>query len=113
MTDERPGDPGENIELVAAWMKEFAALPLETPSLPDPAYLWWKAQLLRRWDAQQTVAAPLEWGERAQVATGLIGATALLALSSSHVPALATAALVATVALVAAAAWWRPANRGA
>lgn len=78
MTDERPGDDDE---LVAAWMRELAAQPTQAFSLPDPAYIWWKAQLLRRWDAQQTVVAPLEWGERAQVATGLGGAAVLLAWS--------------------------------
>ena len=28
-------------ELAIAWMRELAALPIEAPSLPDPAYLWW------------------------------------------------------------------------
>jgi len=99
MTDERDD------ELVAAWMQEIAALPVETSSLPDPAYLWWKAQLLRKWDAQRTVVAPLEWGERAQVATGLCGAAVLLVLSWPQFPALTTAALVLTAAL--AAGWLR------
>jgi len=99
MSDER------DEELVRAWMRELAAQPLETPPLPDPAYIWWKAQLLRRWDAQRTVIAPLEWGERVQVATGLGGATVLLALSWPHSPAIATAVLVLTAAL--AAGWWR------
>ncbi|OLC76109.1 MAG: hypothetical protein AUH72_19620 [Acidobacteria bacterium 13_1_40CM_4_65_8] len=99
MTDERDD------ELIAAWMQEFAALPLEKSSLPDPAYLWWKAQLLRRWDAQRTVVAPLEWGERVQVATGLGGAVVLLALSWPHVPIVATGVLVLTAAV--AAGWWR------
>jgi len=61
MTDERDD------EMVVAWMRQFASLPMEASSLPDPAYLWWKAQLLRRWDAQRTVVAPLEVGERVQV----------------------------------------------
>ena len=99
MTDERDD------ELVAAWMREFASLPVHTSSLPDPAYIWWKAQLIRRWDAQRTVAAPLEWGERLQVATGLGGAAILLALSGPHFSTIAAGVLILTAAL--AVAWWR------
>jgi len=98
MNDER------DEELVKAWMRELAALPIGAPPLPDAAYIWWKAQLLRQWDAQQRVVGPLEWGERAQVAAGLGGAAALL-LSSSHLPASATVVLVLTAVL--AAGWWR------
>jgi hypothetical protein len=114
MTDERDDD------MIVAWMRQFAALPIETSSLPDPAYLWWKAQLLRRWDAQRTVVAPLDVGERVQVATGLVGAAILLALLWSSLPTLAApsrlaspnlmitiaaAVLLLTAALVAG--WWR------
>ena len=99
MTDDRDD------ALVAEWMRQLAALPLDAPPLPDPSYLWWKAQLLRQWDAQKTVTAPLEWGERAQVATGLIGATLLLVLSAPQLPALVTIVLIVTAAL--AIGWWR------
>ena len=44
---------------------------------------------------QRTVTAPLEWGERAQVATGLVGAAILLAVSAPHLPILATIVLIA------------------
>lgn len=118
MTDERDDD------MIVAWMRQFAALPIETSSLPDPAYLWWKAQLLRRWDAQRTVVAPLEVGERVQVALGLGGAAVLLALLWSQLPTLtapsglaspglmvmiATVVLLLTAALVAR--WWGPLGR--
>jgi hypothetical protein len=92
-------------ELAIAWMRELSALPVEASSLPDPAYLWWKAQLLRRWDAERSVAAPLEWGERIQVATGLGGAGALLVLSWPHLSATAAGVLILTAAV--AAGWWR------
>ena len=118
MTDERDD------EMVAAWMRQFAALSTDTSSLPDPAYVWWKAQLLRRWDAQRSAVAPLEVGERVQVVTGLGGATILLAWSWSRLPTLAapsglaspdlmitiaTVVLLLTAALVAG--WWRPLGR--
>jgi hypothetical protein len=63
---------------VAAWMQELAALPPVDRRVPDPAYLWWKAELLRRWDAQRRAAAPLERGEPVQVGIGLLGTVALL-----------------------------------
>jgi hypothetical protein len=92
-------------ELAIAWMQELAALPIEASSLPDPAYLWWKAQLLRRWDAERSVAAPLEWGERLQVATGLGGAAALVALSWAQLSATTAVVLILTAAV--AAGWLR------
>ena len=99
MSDER------DEALMAAWMRELAALPVETPPLPDPAYIWWKAQLLRQWDAQRTVVAPLEWGERVQVVTAVGGAAVLLALSWPRFPAIAAGVLVFTAAFTAW--WWR------
>jgi hypothetical protein len=72
-------------ELVTQWMRDLAALPVEASRLPDPSHIWLKAQLLRRWDAQQTALAPLEWGERAQVLMALVGAVALLALAWSRI----------------------------
>ncbi len=63
----------------AAWMQQFAALPADPLRLPDPGMLWWKAQLLQRWDAQRRAAAPLETGQHVQVGVGLAGCVALLA----------------------------------
>jgi hypothetical protein len=99
-----------DVEQAIAWMQELAMLPVEASSLPDPAYLWWKAQLLRRWEAQRTVVAPLEWGERLQVATGLGGAGILLALSGPHFSTIAAGVLILTAAL--AVEWWRQSFTG-
>ena len=100
MTDDERDE-----ELVTAWMRELAVVPISAPPLPDATYIWWKAHLLRQWDTKQSVVAPLEWGERAQVAAGLAGATSLFLLSSSHLPAMATVVLVLTAVL--AVGWWR------
>jgi hypothetical protein len=62
---------------VAGWMQEFAALPLDAAPLPNPDYLWWKAQILRRWEAERAVVKPIDVGERVQVGIGLVGAIAL------------------------------------
>jgi hypothetical protein len=63
---------------VTAWMKELASLPSGEGPLPDPTYLWLKAEILRRWDAQQRATAPIEVGERVQVGVGLAAAAGLL-----------------------------------
>lgn len=114
-TDERDD------ELVGGWMKELADLTAPA-MLPDAAQIWWKAQLLRRWDEQRVAASPLEVGERVQVATGLSGAAILLAwlwsrarmadadlASSGLMTTVAAAVLLLTSAL--AAGWWRPVDR--
>jgi hypothetical protein len=68
----------ESDEQLRAWMREFAALPLDESAPPDPALLWWKAELLRRWDAQRRTATPIEIGECIQVGVGLAGALTMV-----------------------------------
>jgi hypothetical protein len=59
---------------VAAWMIAFADLPADPAKLPDPGMLWWKAQLLQRWDAQRRATEPIETGQQVQVGIGVAGA---------------------------------------
>jgi hypothetical protein len=54
----------------AAFMQRVAALPLPGVSR-DPMQIWWKAQLLRRWDAERRVTAPLDFMQPVEVAAGL------------------------------------------
>ena len=75
---------------VMAWMKELAALPVSDAPFPDPTYLWWKAELLRRWDAQQRATAPIELGEHVQVGVGLVAAAGLLVWLWRALPHIAT-----------------------
>lgn len=63
---------------VAAGMQELARQPIGTSSLLSPTTLWWKAQILRRWDAQREAATRMELGDRMQVGIGLVAATVLL-----------------------------------
>ena len=63
-------------ERLAAFMSRVAGLPVSGTG-PDPMWLWWKAQLLRRWDAEQRVQAPLEVMERIEIAAGLVAAVVL------------------------------------
>lgn len=46
--------------------------------LPEPGQLWWKAQLARRWEAEQRVVAPLDTMQRVEVGLGLVAAIVLL-----------------------------------
>jgi hypothetical protein len=81
---------------VASLMRDLAAIPANRP-LPDPAYLWWKGELLRRWDAERRAAAPIEHGEPVQAGIGLLGTLALLLWLWRQGPALAPVAREAWV----------------
>lgn len=75
---------------VASWMQQLATVPVVNKPLPDPTYLWWKAELLRRWDAEHRAAAPVEVGEQVQVGVGLIAAAVLLVWLWRNMPDLST-----------------------
>ena len=47
-------------------------------SSPTASYLWWKAELLRQFDAQARVEEPVEIGERIGAGLGLVSAGILL-----------------------------------
>ena len=65
--------------LVATFMRELAATrPAALPQLADPGVLWWKAQLLRRWDAERKATVPLDVMEPVQIVAGLATAALLL-----------------------------------
>jgi hypothetical protein len=58
-------------------MTQVAAL--TTPmTMRDPRPLWWKAQLVRRWDAERRAQAPLDLIERIEIVAGLAAAAVLL-----------------------------------
>lgn len=70
----------EDERAVAAFMSRVAALPGERPDA-DPMHLWWKAQLLRRWDAERRAQLPLDVMDVVQIAGAAAAAVALLAWS--------------------------------
>lgn len=99
---------------VAAWMRQLAAVPLE-PSATDASQLWWKAEMLRRWDTQRRAVAPIDIGERVVVLIALLAAVALfrwtwewLSTSGTAVPAgtleVAWTAMIASFILLGVAA---------
>jgi hypothetical protein len=72
----------ENEQPLASYMTKLAASPLpRTARMPDAELLWVKAQLLRRWEAERRVQAPLDLMEPVQIAAGLVAAGVLLVWS--------------------------------
>jgi len=53
-----------------AFVRGLAATSDAPHQLPDPAVIWWKAQLLRRWEAERTAAAPIERMRWVELAAG-------------------------------------------
>jgi hypothetical protein len=68
----------QELERVAEAMHEVAAVPVETGHLPDPSYVWWKAQLLRQWEASRRVSAPIETAHRVELVAAVVGFIVLL-----------------------------------
>ena len=63
---------------VAQWMRQVAQEPLPAHAMPNPDVIWWKAQLLRRWEAERRVAAPIERMHKAEVFGGIVGLVTLI-----------------------------------
>ncbi len=68
-------------QAVAAFMTRVASLPATRAAAPDAMQLWWKAQLLRRWDAERRAQLPLDLMQPFEIAAGLTAAAFLLYLS--------------------------------
>ena len=70
----------EDEQAIAAFMARVATLPTRFTA-PDAVHLWWKAQLLRRWDAERRAVAPLDVMEPFEIAAGVGAAGFLLYFS--------------------------------
>ena len=60
----------EAVEAVC-FMRRMAETATEAHPLPNPDVIWWKAQLLRRWEADRRAAAPIERMRKAELFAGL------------------------------------------
>ena len=89
----RPVTAEEEADIATFMTRLAAARPGDSPTLPDADLMWLKAQLLRRWDVERRVQAPLDAMEPVQIAAGL-GAAALL-LMWSLPPLLSTLSSIA------------------
>lgn len=56
-------------ERIAAFMARVAALPVRR-AMGDPLQIWWKAQMLRRWDAERKVVAPIDFMQPVELLAG-------------------------------------------
>jgi len=55
-----------------AWMRDLADTSVDAPHpLPDPAVVWWKAQLLRRWESERRAVAPIDRMHGVEIAAGV------------------------------------------
>ena len=97
MTTEDPIDRQNEDTVVRRWMQEFAALPLPPRRLPEAQLLWWKAELLRRWDDERKALAPIERAEPITVSIGLIGALVLMLTLWQSAPGPTATVIFATV----------------
>ena len=70
----------EDEKAVAGFMSRVASLRVPTPEsqTADPAQLWSKAQLLKRWDAERRAQRPLDIMQPIEIAGGLVAAGLLL-----------------------------------
>ena len=67
----------DNEALVTQAMQELANAPHDASRLPDPSFIWWKAQFLRRLDAEREATAPLDVGDHMHIGAAVLGAVAL------------------------------------
>jgi hypothetical protein len=95
----RPRDLGDDEErAIAAFMFRVASLTIpgvgtrdsgfaenripnpeaRIPSAQDPARLWWKAQLLKKWEAERRAQLPLDVMHPIEIAGGLVAAGLML-----------------------------------
>ena len=90
---------------VASWLQDLAEIEPHD-ALPDAQVIWWRAQALRRIDAQRRLTARLDLGEYIQVGCAAFAAMVLLLYSLEVMPQMLAPAWVALatgcVALVAA-----------
>jgi predicted anti-sigma-YlaC factor YlaD len=62
-----------------SWMRQLADAPEPSHPLPDPGVIWWKAQLLRRWQAERVASAPIERMHWVELVAGFASLVVFLA----------------------------------
>lgn len=95
-------------------MRSLAQSAPDRSRLPDPSFIWWKAQLLRRIEDERQATAPIDVGEHFHVGAAIIGAAALAVGLWNHLPILSLSPLaglslviagVVLLSIVAVATW--------
>lgn len=91
----------EQVE-AAAFVRGLADTPDAPHALPDPVVVWWKAQLLRRWQAEQVASAPIERMRWVELAAGVVSLAVFLLWQGRGIAALLARVVPASVSAMAA-----------
>ena len=86
------------------WMRKLAAAPEPSHPLPDPGVIWWKAQLLRRWQAERVASAPIERMHWVELVAGCACLVVFLVWQWRGLSTLVSRAIPAGVAAMSTAA---------
>jgi len=92
----------EQVDAVV-FVRGLAATPDAAHPLPDPAVIWWKAQLLRRWQAERVASAPIERMRWIELAAGFTSLAVFLVWQWRGLVDLAARAIPAGAAAASAA----------
>ena len=92
----------EQVDAVT-FLRGLADTPDAPHQLPDPAVIWWKAQLLRRWQAERTAAAPIERMRWVELAAGFASLAVFLAWQWEGLVGLVANVIPAGIAAASAA----------
>ena len=91
----------EQVEAIA-FVRALADTPDAPHALPDPAVIWWKAQLLRRWQAERAASAPIERMHWVELAAGVASLAVFLVWQWSGLTAFVARAMSAGVSAASA-----------
>jgi predicted anti-sigma-YlaC factor YlaD len=86
-----------------SWMRRLADSPELSHPVPDPGVIWWKAQLLRRWQAERAASAPIERMRWVELVAGLASLAVFLVWQWRGLASLAQRAIPAGIAAVSTA----------
>jgi hypothetical protein len=92
----------EQVDAVV-FLRGLAATPDAPHALPDPAVIWWKAQLLRRWQAERAASAPIERMRWVELAAGFASLAVFLVWQWQGLVNLVARAIPAGVAAASSA----------
>ena len=93
----------EQAEAVA-FVRGLAETPDAAHPLPDPAVLWWKAQLLRRWESERRAIAPMERMHWIEITAGVVSLGVFLVWQWSGLVNLAARLSPASLAAISSSA---------
>jgi hypothetical protein len=89
--------------LAIEFVRGLAETPDAVHQLPDPGVIWWKAQLLRRWQAERAASAPIERMHWVELAAGLTSLAVFLAWQWQNLVNLVARAIPAGLAAASTA----------